>query len=170
MTTRTRIDITATIKARIRARNSSTPEISLQDWRKSYDLTQDGLARALGVNLFTVKKWEGGDRKPIGFLGLALAAIAAQLSPTKIDNTDAGNSLTHWRKARSMTQEALAVALDVNLFTIKKWEGGSRRSIDFLGLALAAHDADLVPVKLKFERREALVPEDNLLYQPKKPF
>lgn len=170
MTARNRIDVTAAIKARIRARNSSIPEISLQDWRKNHGLSQDDLARALGVNLFTVKKWEGGDRKPIGFLGLALAAIAAQLSPIRIDNTDGGSSLLPWRKSRDMTQQALATALDVNIFTIKKWEGGSRRSIDFLGLALAAHDAELVPVKLKFERRATSAPEENLSHQPRKPF
>jgi DNA-binding transcriptional regulator YiaG len=170
MTTKSRLDVTAAINARIQARTSNVTAISLADWREKYGLTQQGLASTLGINLYTVKKWEGGDRKPINFLGLALASIVEKLAPTSIDNSNTENFLQNWRKVRGMTQEALAAELGVNLFTIKKWEGGSRRSIDFLGLALSALDADLVPVKIKFERRTSLEAVENLEVQPRKPF
>lgn len=143
----------ALIKARIRARDAKSPAVRLADWRADHGFTQDTLAVALGVNVYTVKKWEGGDRKPIKYLGLALAAIAAKLSPTTIDNSKPTTSLAHWRKERKLTQEAFAAMLDVNVFTVKKWEGETRQFINFLGLALSAIDRELVPVKVNFERR-----------------
>lgn len=168
MTMKPRLDFTAAIKSRIQAREAKSTGVSLADWRKLYGFTQENLATALGVNVFTVKKWEGGDRKPINFLGFALAAIVARIPPTKIDNSEVQNSLSQWRKERGFTQESLAAALDINVYTVKKWEGGSRKSIDFLGLALSAIDADLAPVKLKFERRiSPKVDEDNAVQTPK---
>lgn len=168
MAMKSRIDFTATIKSRIQAREVKTTGVTLADWRKLYGFTQENLAVVLGVNLYTVKKWEGGERKPINFLGFALSAIAARMPATKIDNSEFQNSLSQWRKERGFTQESLAAALDINVYTVKKWEGGSRKSIDFLGLALSAIDADLTPVKLKFERRiSPTVDADNAVQTPK---
>jgi len=143
----------AFIRSRIEERIQKTPPITLSEWRAHNGFTQETLASALRVNIYTVKKWEGGDREPIGFLGLALSAVIDKIQPTKIDNSKTEYSLAEWRKRRQFTQEALAAALNVNVNTVKKWEGGTRNSIDFLGLALSAIDANLVPVGIRFERR-----------------
>ena len=54
--------------------NIMTPE-ELKTWRKSHDFNQGQLAEMLGVQLFTVSRWETGSRKIPSFLYLALEAI-----------------------------------------------------------------------------------------------
>ena len=47
----------------------------LQQWRKERGLTQEGLARCLGVIRLTVARWETGVRAIPSFLPLALEAL-----------------------------------------------------------------------------------------------
>ncbi|MGO7674879.1 helix-turn-helix domain-containing protein [Rhizobium ruizarguesonis] len=51
-----------------------------------------------------------------------------------------------WRKRQGFTQQALADRLLVNLFTVKKWEGGSRKLPPYIGLLMAAIENGLEPV------------------------
>jgi DNA-binding transcriptional regulator YiaG len=47
----------------------------LQEWRRQWGLTQEGLARLLGVIRLTVARWETGARAIPSFLPLALEAL-----------------------------------------------------------------------------------------------
>jgi DNA-binding transcriptional regulator YiaG len=51
------------------------------EWRKRCQLTQAKLADLLNVNIYTVKKWEGGSRKLPPYIGLLMAAIEKGLEP-----------------------------------------------------------------------------------------
>jgi transcriptional regulator with XRE-family HTH domain len=48
-------------------------------WRLERGLTQNELARALGVEERTVRRWESGERVPPPFLALALEALARRI-------------------------------------------------------------------------------------------
>lgn len=54
--------------------------------RKRLGFTQEKLAGVLNVNIYTVKKWEGGSRKIPPYMGYALAAIEAGLEPLGKDS------------------------------------------------------------------------------------
>lgn len=151
------------MRKRIVDRHAETHGLTLKQWRADNGYTLKRLSIALNVSLSAVNKWEGGDREPIGFLGYALSALKYGLPPVDITSPDSKNPQIHlatWRKEFGFTQEELAEKLDINLYTVKKWEGGSRESIDFLGLALAAVEADLKPVKVIFERRTQKLDEE----------
>jgi len=47
----------------------------LQEWRRKWGLTQEALARRLGVIRLTVARWETGTRAIPSFLPLALEAL-----------------------------------------------------------------------------------------------
>jgi transcriptional regulator with XRE-family HTH domain len=47
----------------------------LQEWRRKRGLSQEGLARHLGVIRITVTRWETGARTIPSFLPLALEAL-----------------------------------------------------------------------------------------------
>jgi len=47
----------------------------LQEWRRKWGQSQEGLARRLGVIRVTVARWETGIRAIPPFLPLALAAL-----------------------------------------------------------------------------------------------
>jgi len=47
----------------------------LQEWRRKWGLSQEGLARRLGVIRVTVARWETGTRAIPTFLPLALEAL-----------------------------------------------------------------------------------------------
>ena len=47
----------------------------LKEWRRKWTLTQDELARRLGVIRLTVARWETGSRTIPSFLHLALEAL-----------------------------------------------------------------------------------------------
>jgi len=47
----------------------------LQEWRRKWGLSQDDLARRLGVFRVTVSRWETGTRSIPSFLPLALEAL-----------------------------------------------------------------------------------------------
>jgi DNA-binding transcriptional regulator YiaG len=57
---------------------------SLRVWRRSRGLSQEGLARLLGLpeagGQVTVSRWEAGDQKPAPYLGLALAELERRLT------------------------------------------------------------------------------------------
>jgi transcriptional regulator with XRE-family HTH domain len=48
----------------------------LKVWRKTYDLSQDELAEALGVHRLTVSKWERGVHQIPTSLPLTLESVA----------------------------------------------------------------------------------------------
>lgn len=50
------------------------------------------------------------------------------------------------RKALGFTQEKLSAVLHVNIYTVKKWEGGKRKIPPFMVHALAAIEAGLEPI------------------------
>ena len=47
----------------------------LQEWRRKWGLSQEGLAQRLGVIRVTVARWETGTRAIPSFLSLALEAL-----------------------------------------------------------------------------------------------
>ncbi|MBY5819860.1 helix-turn-helix transcriptional regulator [Rhizobium leguminosarum] len=49
--------------------------------RKRLKLTQEKMAEVLFLNVYTIKKWEGGDRKIPPYMGYVLAALEAGLPP-----------------------------------------------------------------------------------------
>jgi transcriptional regulator with XRE-family HTH domain len=49
--------------------------LELKEWRRKRGLTQDDLARRLGVIRLTVARWETGTRAIPSFLSLALEAL-----------------------------------------------------------------------------------------------
>jgi transcriptional regulator with XRE-family HTH domain len=51
----------------------------LQEWRRKWGLSQEGLARRLGVIRVTVARWETGTRAIPSFLPLALEALENRL-------------------------------------------------------------------------------------------
>lgn len=51
----------------------------LQKWRERHGMTQAELARALGVDVVTIGRWERGERVPPPYLYLALREIARDL-------------------------------------------------------------------------------------------
>lgn len=53
--------------------------------------------------------------------------------------------ITAFRKAHSLTQEALATALGTSRRTVQDWEAGTNRSPPMLRLAFAAIVAELEP-------------------------
>ena len=53
--------------------------IELKSWRQKWELTQAGLAAALGVRNMAVARWEWGARRIPPFLHLALKALESQL-------------------------------------------------------------------------------------------
>ncbi len=57
----------------------------LQGWRRQWGLTQEGLARRLGVIRLTVARWETETRAMPAFLPLALEALEYQM---KVEATE----------------------------------------------------------------------------------
>ncbi len=53
--------------------------MELKEWRQMMGLTQDDLARRLGVIRLTVARWETGTRSIPSFLSLALEALEYQI-------------------------------------------------------------------------------------------
>jgi len=51
----------------------------LQEWRRKWGLSQEGLAQRLGVIRVTVARWETGTRAIPSFLPLALEALENRL-------------------------------------------------------------------------------------------
>ncbi len=51
----------------------------LKEWRRMRGLTQEDLARRLGVIRLTVARWETGSRSVPSFLSLALEAMEYQI-------------------------------------------------------------------------------------------
>ncbi len=51
----------------------------LKEWRRMRGLTQEDLARRLGVIRLTVARWETGSRSVPSFLSLALEALEYQI-------------------------------------------------------------------------------------------
>jgi DNA-binding XRE family transcriptional regulator len=51
----------------------------LREWRKDWKLTQEELARVLGVYRVSVNRWEKGVRSIPSFLPLALEALENRL-------------------------------------------------------------------------------------------
>ncbi len=51
----------------------------LKEWRRGKGLTQEDLARRLGVIRLTVARWETGTRSIPSFLSLALEALEYQM-------------------------------------------------------------------------------------------
>ncbi|NHT78916.1 hypothetical protein G8E10_24770 [Rhizobiaceae bacterium CRRU44] len=51
-----------------------------------------------------------------------------------------------WRKRQGFTQVTLSERIHVNLFTVKRWEGGSRKIPPYMGLIMAAIENDLEPI------------------------
>ncbi|MCL5123045.1 MAG: helix-turn-helix domain-containing protein [Deltaproteobacteria bacterium] len=58
----------------------------LQEWRRKRGLTQEGLARRLGVIRLTVARWETGTRAIPSFLPLALEALENRLKKEEKGN------------------------------------------------------------------------------------
>jgi DNA-binding XRE family transcriptional regulator len=52
----------------------------IKSWRQSWGLTQDKMARLLGVHRVTIAKWEAGDRGIPPFMHLALKQIEQEIS------------------------------------------------------------------------------------------
>jgi DNA-binding transcriptional regulator YiaG len=53
---------------------------------------------------------------------------------------------TAWRKRMKLTQQELATKLIIDISTVKKWEAGRRRLPSYIGLLMAAIEANLKPV------------------------
>ncbi len=55
----------------------------LKEWRRKWGLTQEGLARRLGVIRLTVARWETGTRAIPSFLPLTLEALEHRMKMEK---------------------------------------------------------------------------------------
>jgi len=108
----------------------------LRKRRLDLGLLQRETARRIGVDTTTITNWELGHTAPalcwmpdiIRFLG-----YDPRPEPRTI-----GEALKHYRHSRGMTQEELAVGLDVDPSTLARWEaeervpvGQYRRRIEF---------------------------------------
>jgi transcriptional regulator with XRE-family HTH domain len=60
----------------------------LQEWRRKWGLSQEGLVRRLGVIRITVARWETGTRAIPPFLPLALAALEYNIKKESEDHGD----------------------------------------------------------------------------------
>jgi transcriptional regulator with XRE-family HTH domain len=60
----------------------------LQEWRRKWGLSQEGLAQRLGVIRVTVARWETGTRAISPFLPLALAALEYNIKKESEDHGD----------------------------------------------------------------------------------
>jgi DNA-binding transcriptional regulator YiaG len=60
-----------------------TPE-QVRLWRWQHHLTQEQLAEALHVHVFTIKRWEGGQHAAPSFLRLALERLDQLLQSTRV--------------------------------------------------------------------------------------
>lgn len=54
---------------------------TIRAFRKAQKWSQAELGAALGASTRAIEEWEGGRRVPPAYLGLALAAVAAELAP-----------------------------------------------------------------------------------------
>lgn len=55
-------------------------------WRKRQGMTQDKLAERMGgISVYTVRRWEAGNRKLPPYIGLIMAAIENGLEPIGIE-------------------------------------------------------------------------------------
>ncbi len=63
----------------------------IRAWRRRTGLTQEGLARALGVTFSTVNRWENGHVKPSRLAWRSLVQLAKTLGPSLVDATDRQN-------------------------------------------------------------------------------
>jgi transcriptional regulator with XRE-family HTH domain len=55
----------------------------IKQWREARDLSQEELAKLLGVDVMTVSRWERGTRTAPGFLALALETLGRTSKPTR---------------------------------------------------------------------------------------
>jgi putative transcriptional regulator len=60
----------------------------IRAWRHRTGLTQEGLARALGVTFSTVSRWENGHVRPSSLAWKALVQLAAERGTLLVDERE----------------------------------------------------------------------------------
>ncbi len=96
--------------------------VAIRAKRREQGLTQEALAKLLGVNTWTVLGWENGERTPMDrFYPGLIRFLGAE--PWAEPKTLAAR-LRAERLRRGLSQEQTAAILQVNRASISKWEGG----------------------------------------------
>lgn len=103
----------------------------LSRWRAERSLTATEFGRRLHVSLSLVSRWEAGERTPgrqywaeiAAVLGLSPDDVEAEFGPKPAPSDAASvSSLATLRRRRGLTQRQLAVALDLDVSTVQRWE------------------------------------------------
>lgn len=106
----------------------------LKRLRVSVGLTQEQLARSLGIDESTIAGWERGESLPVGaYRKLLEAFITGDGLPSGRPGTASAKSrfsarkITALREKLGLTKAALARQIGINVNTLWRWERGDRK-------------------------------------------
>lgn len=138
----------------------------ITELRRIKNVTQSELARAIGVSVVAVSKWETGKTSPSAN-SLEKMAVFFNCDKEEIMNwrTDSSeNKIRELREKSGMTQREFAVAIGADYATVNRWEKGKTNpSEEYVQKIAKIFDCDPGEIKTPTKNASECAPDEEQL-------